>query len=78
MHQQINVLEHQVSTFMTWWPVKFSVINLFVLKYTNLYFCNFLDVLHLLSLYNLQLLEALDWKLMNEKDPVNKVCLYNL
>ena len=40
---------------------------------------SFLDNLETqeLSLYNLQLLEALDWKLMNEKDPVNKVRLYN-
>jgi hypothetical protein len=36
--------------------------------------CCFLEVVTLLNRSNfLQLLEALDWKLMHEKDPVNKV-----
>ena len=71
MHEQIIVLQDKVH-LGCWWGWRRLQLRTI---------CCFLEVLGLFNISNLQLLEALDWKLMHEKDPVNKVpvrdfCVY--
>ena len=68
MHEQIIVLQDKVH-LGCWWGWRRLQLRTI---------CYFLEVLGLFNISNLQLLEALDWKLMHEKDPVNKVPVRDL